>query len=94
MPTSRAFGQVLEILVDSHERYGWRFSAQQATTRRQALTAGDYAVERDGGWSGAGRTRHRRQDPGMGGRQRPGDRAEGRIPRDLAAAFDAAHPTR
>lgn len=47
-PTRRASGQVLEILVDSHERYGWKFSAQQATTRRQALHAGDYAVERDG----------------------------------------------
>jgi hypothetical protein len=39
---------VLEILVDSHERYPWKFSAQQATTRRQALPAGDYAVEHDG----------------------------------------------
>ena len=48
VPTTRASGQVLEILVDSHERYGWRFTAQQATTRRQALPAGDYAVERDG----------------------------------------------
>lgn len=47
-PTRRASGLVLDILVDSHERYPWRFSAQQATTRRQALPAGDYAVERDG----------------------------------------------
>jgi len=47
-PTRRASGFVLEILVDSHERYPWRFSAQQATTRRQALAAGDYAVEVDG----------------------------------------------
>jgi hypothetical protein len=47
-PTRRASGHVLEILVDSHERYPWRFSAQQATTRRQALPAGDYAVEVDG----------------------------------------------
>ena len=47
VPTRRASGQVLEILVDSHERYPWRFAAQQATTRRQALAAGDYAVEHD-----------------------------------------------
>lgn len=48
MPTARASGRVLEILVDSHERYPWRFAAQQASTRRQALSAGDYGVERDG----------------------------------------------
>lgn len=47
-PTRRASGRVLEVLVDSHERYPWRFSAQQATTRRRALEAGDYAVEVDG----------------------------------------------
>ncbi len=47
-PTRRAAGLVLDILVDSHERYPWGFSAQQATTRRQALPAGDYAVEQDG----------------------------------------------
>src|SRR5690606_35593719 len=35
---------VLDVLVDSHERYPWRFERQQATTRRQALPAGDYAV--------------------------------------------------
>jgi len=48
LPTARASGRVLEILVDSHERYPWRFAAQQAATRRQGLVAGDYAVERDG----------------------------------------------
>ena len=47
VPTQRASGQVLEIVVDSHERYPWKFTAQQATTRRQALPAGDYAVELD-----------------------------------------------
>ena len=39
---------VLEIVVDSHERYPWTFSRQQATTTRRALPAGDYAVEVDG----------------------------------------------
>lgn len=48
VPTQRASGQVLEILVDSHERYPWKFTTQQATTRRQGLPAGDYAVELDG----------------------------------------------
>jgi len=44
VPTSRASGLTLEILIDSHERYPWTFRHQQATTRRQALVAGDYAV--------------------------------------------------
>ena len=48
LPTARAAGQVLEILVDSHERYAWKFEQQQATTNRQALPAGDYAVAVDG----------------------------------------------
>lgn len=52
-PTRRASGLVLEILVDSHERYPWTFSTQQATTRRQALPAGDYAVAWDGELVGA-----------------------------------------
>ncbi len=47
LPTKRASGQVLEILVDTHERYPWAFGPQQATTRRRALPAGDYAVELD-----------------------------------------------
>ncbi|MCU1401626.1 MAG: ERCC4-type nuclease [Acidimicrobiales bacterium] len=46
-PTARAAGRVLDILVDSHERYAWKFDQQQATTRRQALPAGDYAVTID-----------------------------------------------
>ena len=48
LPTARAAGQVLEILVDSHERYAWKFDQQQATTTRRALPAGDYAVAFDG----------------------------------------------
>jgi ERCC4 domain len=48
VPTARASGQLLEILVDSHERYPWTFANQQATTQRRALPAGDYAVEFDG----------------------------------------------
>jgi hypothetical protein len=49
LPTARAAGvQDLEIIVDTHERYAWTFSHQQATTVARALPAGDYAVEEDG----------------------------------------------
>ena len=47
LPTARASGQVLEIVIDSGEKYPWSFGHQQATTRRQRLAAGDYAVTRD-----------------------------------------------
>ena len=40
----------LTILVDTRERYPWRFGRQQAvSTERRALPAGDYAVEAPGG---------------------------------------------
>jgi hypothetical protein len=38
----------LTILVDSNERYAYRFAEKQVTVVRRALAAGDYAVERDG----------------------------------------------
>jgi len=47
LPTRRASKQVLEIVVDSGEKYPWSFGHQQAITRRQRLPAGDYAVLRD-----------------------------------------------
>ena len=43
-PTARASGQVLEITVDTRERYAWKFTGQQATTVKKALSVGDYAV--------------------------------------------------
>ncbi len=47
-PTARASGVAeLEILVDSHERYGYTFKDQQAVTRKKALPAGDYGVMLD-----------------------------------------------
>ena len=49
LPTARAPGGPLEIIVDAHERYAWNFSHQQATTVRRALPAGDYAVADDDG---------------------------------------------
>jgi hypothetical protein len=49
LPTARAAGlEALEIIVDTHERYAWTFSHQQAATTARALPAGDYAVEEDG----------------------------------------------
>lgn len=45
LPTARGSGlSTLEIIVDSHERYAWKFEHQQATTARHALAAGDYAA--------------------------------------------------
>lgn len=47
LPTARAHHEVLEILVDSGERYPYTFGHQQATTARRRLPAGDYAVALD-----------------------------------------------
>ena len=45
LPTARAAGiPELEIVVDAHERYPYRFSGQQVRTVRRGLTCGDYAV--------------------------------------------------
>ena len=45
LPTARGSGlSELEIIVDSHERYAWKFEHQQASTTRRALHAGDYGV--------------------------------------------------
>lgn len=44
LPTARAGGlDSLEIVVDTRERYAWKFSHQQATTIKRALPIGDYA---------------------------------------------------
>ena len=47
-PTARAHGQVLDIVVDTGEKYPWAFGRQQATVSRRRLAAGDYAVEVEG----------------------------------------------
>jgi len=45
VPTARAAGIVeLEIVVDAHERYPYRFAGQKVRTVRRALPCGDYAV--------------------------------------------------
>ena len=49
VPTARAAGVVeLEIVVDAHERYAYRFTGQQVRTVKRALPCGDYAVDLDG----------------------------------------------
>ena len=48
-PTARAQGlEELPILVDTHERYAYRFATQQTTLVPKALPCGDYGVEFDG----------------------------------------------
>jgi hypothetical protein len=45
LPTARASGITnLEIVIDAHERYPYRFAHQQAHTIRRPLPCGDYAV--------------------------------------------------
>ena len=47
-PRSRAHGiAVLDIVVDTGERYAWTFSEQQATTRSERLPVGDYGLVAD-----------------------------------------------
>ena len=48
-PTARASAvPQLPILVDSHERYAYKFAGKHVTLARRALRCGDYGVERDG----------------------------------------------
>ena len=48
VPSARAAGiPELEIVVDAHERYPYRFAGQQVRTVRRALSCGDYAVTLD-----------------------------------------------
>jgi hypothetical protein len=48
-PTARAHGiEQLQILVDAHEQYAYRFRTQQASTHRRALPCGDYGLVVDG----------------------------------------------
>jgi hypothetical protein len=48
-PTARAAGIAgLEIVVDAHEQYPYRFAKQQVFTVRRALPCGDYGLVADG----------------------------------------------
>ncbi|MGC4934529.1 ERCC4 domain-containing protein [Gordonia sp. DT30] len=44
VPRARAHGRVVDIVVDTRERYGYKFSAQQADVIKRGLPVGDYAV--------------------------------------------------
>ncbi len=49
VPTARAAGiPDLTIVVDSHERYAYRFADQQVQIRTAPLPCGDYGLEVDG----------------------------------------------
>ena len=49
IPTRRASGwSVLPVLIDTRERYPYRFARLQVSVERRALPAGDYGVELDG----------------------------------------------
>ena len=49
LPTARAGGLAdLEIIVDTRERYAYRFTGQAVTTVSRALNCGDYGVVADG----------------------------------------------
>lgn len=48
LPTKRSSAGILEIMVDTRERYAWKFERQQVNLAKRALTVGDYAVELDG----------------------------------------------
>lgn len=49
VPTRRVLGHPeLRILVDTRERYPYKFARQQVVTERRALPVGDYGVEADG----------------------------------------------
>ena len=51
-PTARAAGIAeLEIVVDSHEQYAYRFGGQQVATVKRALPCGDYGLVAGGGSS-------------------------------------------
>jgi len=46
VPTRRASGwAVLDVVIDTRERYPYRFAQQQVSVVRRALRAGDYGVE-------------------------------------------------
>ena len=67
-PTARAHGiEELQIVVDAHEQYPYRFATQNATTVRRALPCGDYGLDLNGQL--VGQTFHRRRRDQPQGRQ-------------------------
>jgi hypothetical protein len=63
-PTARAAGIAeLEITVDSHERYAYRFTGRQVLTVKRALPRGDYGLVSGPPWSPTGWPRCRFAGP-------------------------------
>lgn len=52
LPTRRSAAGVLDVIVDTRERYAWKFEGQQVTLTKRALVSGDYGVEVDGRLAG------------------------------------------
>lgn len=48
LPTRQSAVGVLEVIVDTRERYAWKFEHQQVSIAKRALLVGDYAVEVSG----------------------------------------------
>ncbi len=49
IPTARATGiDLLDVVVDAHEHYPYRFAKQKVATTRRALPCGDYGIVLDG----------------------------------------------
>jgi hypothetical protein len=48
LPTRRSAAGVLEIVIDTRERYAWKFERQQVVLSNRARAVGDDAVEVDG----------------------------------------------
>ena len=48
LPTRRSAAGVLEVVIDSRERYAWKFEQQQVKLSKRALVVGDYAIDADG----------------------------------------------
>lgn len=44
LPKARAHGSVLDIVVDTGERYAWNFGHQQASVTKRKLPIGDYGI--------------------------------------------------
>src|SRR4029077_6534883 len=90
-PTARAAGiPDLQIVIDSHEQYPYRFATQQGSTVKRALPCGDYGLVLDGALVASGgrksmvdRVAGRRRQAALPGRRarRPAPgRAGGRGP--------------
>jgi integrase len=84
VPTRRSAAGELELIVDTRERYAWKFTDQQATTTKRALPVGDYGVELHGALVGVVERMHGRGDQISVAYLRPHD-----LRRTVARTLDA-----